>query len=290
MVTDILISGSRSTRRTKNEIENLKAALYEITEEIEPASVRQVFYQMVSRGFIDKTEAEYKNSVRLLGLMRKACEMPYDWLADSTRWMRKPSTYLDLPGWLEEQARLYRRALWANQPVEVEVWLEKEALSGVLYPVTQEWDVPLMVTRGYPSLSFVHEAARSMTATAKSTHIYYVGDHDPSGVDIPRMVEENLREMAPKTEMSFTRLAVNEEQITAMSLPTRPTKKSDTRSKKFAGESVEVDAIPPDDLRQLIETAIRSHIDEDALDYQLREEELERETLAMMPERWAEPC
>jgi hypothetical protein len=275
-------------RRSGAQIDEIKAALYAVTLEIKPASVRQVFYQMVSRGIIDKTEAEYKGTVcRLLATMRKTKELPYEWLADSPRWMRKPHTYSNLAQMLEEQVRFYRRALWATQPVDVEVWLEKDALAGVLYPVTEEWDVPLMVTRGYPSLTFLHSAAAEMELTTWPTYIYYLGDHDPSGVDIPRMVEQNLREMAPNADIRFTRLAVNQDQIINMELPTRPTKKSDSRSKGFEGESVEVDAIAPALLREMVENAITSHIDQDKLEHQRLEEELERETLALMPERWA---
>lgn len=280
--------GTSPTRRSQVEIDALKAALYEVTEEIKPASVRQVYYQLVSRGIIDKTEAEYKGTVcRLLAIMRKSKEMPYGWLADSTRWMRKPTTYPNLAAMLEEQARFYRRALWQTQQVDVEVWLEKDALSGVLFPITSEWDVPLMVTRGYPSLTFVHSAAEAMANTTWPTYIYYLGDHDPSGVDIPKMVERNLREMAPEADIRFTRLAVNPDQIESMGLPTRPTKKSDTRAAGFEGESVEVDAIAPAALRTMIELVITSHIDDEALESELRAEQLERETLALMPERWA---
>ncbi len=282
------VSGTRPTRRSQAQIEALKAALYEVTAEIKPASVRQVYYQMVSRGFIDKTEAEYKGTVcRLLAVMRKEKVMPYGWLADSTRWIRKPRSFSNLAQMLEEQARFYRRALWDTQQVDVEVWLEKDALAGVLIEVTEEWDVPLMVTRGYSSLSFLNSAAELMADRTWPTFIYYLGDHDPSGVDIPRVVEENLREMAPEADIRFERLAVLPDQIINMELPTRPTKKTDTRSKGFRGESVEVDAIAPDELRGLVGDAITSHIDQDALDRQLHQEELERETLALMPERWA---
>ena len=157
----------------------------------------------------------------------------------------------------------------------------------MLEPITVEWDVPLMVTRGYPSLTFLYGAAESMAGTTWPTFIYYLGDHDPSGKDIPRVVEKNLREMAPDADIRFTQLAVNSEQIATLNLPTRPTKKSDACSGGFEGESVEVDAIAPALLREMVETAITSHIDQDALDHQRLEEELERETLALMPERWA---
>jgi hypothetical protein len=138
-----------------------------------PMTVRQVFYQAVSRGLIAKTEAEYKQTIgRLLTEMRLDGTIPFGWIADNTRWMRKPETHSSLKAVAEEWARSYRRAIWQEQEVYVEVWLEKEALAGVLYEETHRYDVPLMVTRGYPSLSYVHEAPRRSTRpTRKPTSI-----------------------------------------------------------------------------------------------------------------------
>src|SRR5262249_48885635 len=128
------------------------------------------------------------------------------------------------------------RSLWDNQDAYVEVWLEKDALAGGLYEVTEQWDVPLMVTRGYPSISYLHSAAESIEAEAKPAYLYYFGDHDPSGVDITRAVEPGIREFAPDVDITFTRVAVTQDQILELHLPTRPTKASDTRSKGFCGE------------------------------------------------------
>src|SRR5579884_1723964 len=147
-------------RRTKKEIEGIKDVLYETLAEDNPMTVRQVFYQLVSRGVIAKTETEYKATVgRLLTDMRRAGEIPFGWIADNTRWMRKPGTYSSMEQALQRTAEAYRRSLWDNQGVYVEVWLEKDALAGVLYRATESWDVPLMVTRGYPSLSYLYDAA-----------------------------------------------------------------------------------------------------------------------------------
>ena len=261
--------------------------MYRIIDKYKPMTVRQVYYQAVSRGLIDKTEAEYKNVVcRLLGNMRREGQLPYRWIADNTRWMRKPDTYYNLADMLTLTQQTYRRAIWSNQQVRVEVWLEKEALAGVLYNVTAEWDVPLMVTRGYPSMSYIHSAAEVIAEATHFTHIYYFGDHDPSGVDISRFVEQGIGELLdqwgwdPKGCFSFERVAVTPPQITEYDLPTRPTKKSDSRAKNFRGESVEVDAIEPDMLRVLCRNCIERHIDVDALHQLHRVEDAERDTLA----------
>lgn len=254
-------------------------ALYED----QPMTVRQMFYRLVSKGVIGKTEGEYNATVcRLLTQMRLDGTIPYGWIADNTRWMRKPHTYSSLEQALQRTAEAYRRSVWDNQAVYVEVWLEKDALAGVLMEETEPWDVPLMVTRGYPSISYLYGAAEAIGAQGKPAYLYYLGDHDPSGLDIPRNVEQRLREFAPGAAIHFDRIAVTTAQIAAFNLPTRPTKTTDSRAKGFVGESVEVDAIPPRDLRALVRERIEQHVDQAALDGLRVAEDSERLILNMV--------
>ena len=280
-----MTSPIRRRRRSPEEIEAIRQAIRETLAADYPMTVRQVFYQLVSRGTIRKTEGEYKTTVcRLLGEMRRSRDIPFGWIADNTRWMRKPRTFGSLEEALRSTAQHYRRAVWDDLDVYVEVWLEKDALAGVLLDETATWDVPLMVTRGYPSLTYIHEAAEQIQDLGKPAHLYYFGDYDPSGLDIPRSVEEGLREFAPDAEIYFERVAVTDEQIHEWSLPTRPTKTSDTRSRGFRGESVEVDAIPSARLRSLARECIERHVDRSRLhDLELVEDE-EREILRMFAE------
>lgn len=273
-------------RRTKQAIDEIKQVIFRLLLDDRPMTVRQVFYRLVSLGVIAKSEAEYKQTVgRLLTQMRLDRIIPFGWIADNTRWMRKPTTYGSAEEALHATAKLYRRSVWADQDVYVEVWLEKEALAGVLVEETDPYDVPLMVTRGYPSLSYLHEAAEAIADRRKPTFIYYFGDHDPSGVDIARNVESRLRQFADEyTEITFERVAVRPEQIEAWHLPTRPTKKTDTRSRGFEGESVEVDAIPSADLRSLCRQAIEQHLDLDAMRMLEVAEESERTILTRIAE------
>ena len=284
---------TKRPRRTKDEIMNIKFAIYDLLEAEHPMTVRQVFYRLVSAGVVDKTEAQYKSTVcRLLtemrlqhsedpidALLNPVPTIPYGWIADNTRWMRKPVTFSGTDDALRRTAELYRRNLWDDADAYVEVWLEKEALAGVLIPETVEYDVPLMVTRGYPSLSFVAEAAEVIGNKDKPAFLYYFGDRDPSGVDIPRHIEERLAELAPWAEIHFEKIAVTTEQIETLGLPTRPTKKSDTRSKTFVGESVEVDAIPPSTLREMVRDCIEHHVDHQRLAVLQEVERSERELL-----------
>lgn len=280
---------TKRNRRGKSAIETLCTAMYDILAEENPMTVRQVFYRMVSAGQIGKTENEYKNTVvRLLGDMRRNRQIPPGWIADNTRWMRKPRTYDSIESMLDLTAETYRRALWANQPAYVEIWLEKDALAGVLSDVTQVWDVPLMVTRGYPSITYLYEAAETIASKGKPAHLYYFGDYDPSGLDIPQKVEAGLREWSPNAEIYFHRVAVNEEQIKSLRLPTRPTKTSDSRARAFDGESVEVDAIPPKVLRRMATNCIETHVDEWQLHQTQMIENLERKTLRMVAKQVAD--
>jgi hypothetical protein len=274
-------------RRTSAQMEILRAQIYVVLSTIQPATVRQTFYQLVRRAIIAKTENEYKHLViPLLTKLRREGVIPWNWIRDNTRWMRKPKTYSSLQRMLDEMQGLYRRDVWNNQPVYVEIWLEKDALSGVLYQETAAWDVPLMVTKGYASVSYLHDAAETIIGHGKPTYIYYVGDWDPSGLDITRATEAGLREYAPNAQIHFERIAVTKEQIITMGLPTRPTKKKDSRSKNFRGESVEVDAIDPNDLRRIVRSVIIQHIDRRLLRETQEQEERDRELLRIMPKGW----
>ncbi|CAN5903350.1 hypothetical protein BH23PLA1_BH23PLA1_35660 [soil metagenome] len=274
-------------RRTRADIERIKDLAVDLLRREQPMTIRQLYYRLVSVGAIAKTEAEYKSTVvRLLGEMRREGDIPFHWIADNTRWMRKPRTHSGLDQALRQTAATYRRSVWDNQDAYVEIWLEKDALAGVLWEVTDPWDVPLMVTRGFASLSFLHQAAEAIGAQDKPTFLYYFGDHDPSGLAITVQVEQDIRGFAPDADLTVARIAVTPEQIEAMNLPTRPTKSTDSRSKGFIGGSVEVDAVPPTTLRQLVEACITQHIDPDIHERLLTTEKAERKTLMAIAERW----
>jgi hypothetical protein len=277
----------KKLRRGPSDIAAIKAAIFEALQVDRPMTVRQVFYRLVSSGVIAKSEAEYKTTVvRLLGEMRRAKEVPFGWISDNTRWMRRPRCHDSLEAALRNTAETYRRSLWNNQGVYVEIWLEKDALAGVLFEVTEQFDVPLMVTRGYPSLSYLHSAAEALANVGKPAHLFYFGDHDPSGCDITRAVEDGIREFAPGADLTFSRVAVTLDQIADLGLATRPTKATDSRSRGFEGESVEVDAIPPGQLRDLAYDCIVGHIDIEAYRWLKTVEVAERDTLKDMAFRY----
>ena len=272
----------KRVRATKSAVEDRRRALLEIVAEQRPMTVRQVFYRATVQGVVEKAESGYAKVQTDLVHMRRSGALPYNWLADSTRWERKPRTFDGIDEALKETARLYRKALWRDAEAYVEVWLEKDALAGVVYPVTDLYDVPLMVARGYASLSFLHSAAEYMDSLDVPVFVYHLGDFDPSGVNAAEKIEQTLRELAPNADIAFQRIAVTEEQICQWSLPTRPTKASDTRSKGFGEISVELDAIAPGDLRDLVEGVINHHLPQHALKVLKVAEQSERDLISKL--------
>jgi hypothetical protein len=274
-------------RATKAEVKRRRNRLFEIILAMWPMTVRQVFYQAAVRGIVEKSEAGYAKVQTDLVQMRRAGDLRYDWLADNTRLQRKPRTFGDIKQALDSTARFYRKALWADVDAYVEVWLEKDALSGVVYPITSLYDVPLMVARGYASLSFLHSAAEHINSLDVPAHIYHLGDFDPSGVNAGEKIEETLRELAPDAEIHFERIAVNPDQIVTWDLPTRPTKTTDTRSKGFGAISVELDAIEPQRLRDLVQSAIERHLPPRQFKVLKAAEESERSLIRQIVAGWA---
>jgi hypothetical protein len=276
---------AKRARRTKAAIGSVRDQIKAILEESSPQTVRQVYYALTVKGAIAKTENEYqRTTVRLLTDMRERGEIPFEAIADNTRWMRKPSSFTGIESCLKSTAEQYRRNLWTSSSVYVEVWCEKDALAGVIMEESEVYDVPLMVAKGYASISFLHNAAKAIEAKGKPAYIYHFGDLDPSGRDAARDIEAKLRRYAPGAEIHFECPAVTPEQVQKWNLPTRPTKQTDTRAKKFgSATSVELDAIPADKLRALVRECIELHIDQEQLKILKIAEESERELLT----KWA---
>jgi hypothetical protein len=252
---------------TADEMAERYDAIAAIVEEIQPCTVRQCFYQCVVKGVVEKTEAAYDKVQRALVALRREERIPYAWVHDSTRVTYRPRTFSSVSDALTETARRYRKALWDDVDATVEVWLEKDALSDVVYPVTSEFDVALRVARGFSSLSFMADAAEDMEALGKDVYVYHLGDHDPSGRAAGEAIERDLKALAPSVAIYFERIAVTVEQIADLRLPTRPTKRSDSRAASFEAEfglgSVELDAIHPETLRRIVHDSIELHIGDD---------------------------
>lgn len=276
-------------RRTNAELDLVDDAIVAAVEAEHPVTLRGVYYRVVSAGAIDKTEADYKLVGRQLVKLRRDGRVPYNRITDGTRWVVRPTTWRSLDDMLDSVARTYRRGLWNDTPDEVMFFTEKDAIVGAISPVTSRWDVPVGVMRGYCSETFAHEMAESIRWSLNhrtgEVFVYQLGDHDPSGLGAWQNFTEKVSGFVGDDRLDrvrFERLAVTPEQIETLALPTRPTKKSDSRARGFEGESVEVDAIPAGTLRTIVEEAIVGHVDEHHLAVLRVAEESERSILHRM--------
>jgi hypothetical protein len=270
-------------RSTQGEQLQFLDNLLETVRDMEPPmTVRQVFYQSTVRGIVEKSEAGYRKVQRALVTLREGGDVEWNWIADNTRWMRKPRSYGSPEDAMRTLAASYRKALWNDIDARVEVWIEKDALAGVIVEVTSMFDVPLMVARGYASLSFLHSSATDIEEDAKPAFVYHLGDYDPSGQDAAANIERRLREFAPSADIIFRQIAVLPSKITRWNLPTRPTKSSDPRAATFAEQSVELDAITPQRLRALVRTAIERHMPKRQYEILMAAEVSEREGLVAL--------
>jgi hypothetical protein len=253
-------------------------------------TVRQVYYALEVAGVVEKTEGGYRQVQRQLLIMREKEMLPWSFIADGTRWQRKPDTWRSSGAYVQAMARNYRRDLWQSQGVRIEVWLEKDALADVVTAVTDAWDVSLMVSRGQSSATYIYSAAQAARHAFEDfeceTFIYLLYDFDAGGERAARTI---ARELPIKAEVPVhtERLAVTAEQIMAWQLPTRLAKKSDPEAKKHGPIAVELDAIPPDRLTGLVADAITQHVDQGQWEIEQTIEREEREGLLELARRAA---
>lgn len=265
--------------RSKEEMQACRDAIVDVLQIEHPMTLRAVFYRLVSRAIIAKLESEYGKLSRMLCQMREAGTVPWEWVVDNTRRIDVPGTDKSVAQTLQYAVMTYTLDPWLDQPERVYVMCEKDAIANVLASVTHEYIVPLAVVRGFSSHTFLHDIAGSISRRNKPTHVFYFGDHDPSGLAVSAAAERIIRHFAPDVSIRFKRLAVTPEQISEYNLMTRPTKKSDKRSKTFRGESVEVDAMPMDVLRTLTREAIESVLDQALYEETQQREESDRNAL-----------
>jgi hypothetical protein len=213
--------------------------------------------------------------------------------------MRKPGAHDSVEAALQSTARFYRKTLWRDSDTYLEIWCEKDALAGVIYPVTAEYDVPLMVSRGFSSETFCFEAVAAREGDKRYYNIWYLGDFDRSGCDAAKSLEEKLERFAAEkdVDVNFTILAIeepdilgfNESDATALvnidgelrRLPTREPKRKSPADKAWPHPyAIELDAIEPDDLRRMVRGVIEHYLPSDQLEILKVAEKSEREQIA----------
>lgn len=278
-------------RATKDEMAERLEQVADLARLYQPCTVRGVFYQMVGRDWIEKTEAGCTKVQNALMKLRMDGAVPWDWIIDESRIYFKRTSHRSPEEALIEWQSHYHRDLWASAPVTVQVWIEKRALAGLFTDALHRYDVPVFPSVGYTSDSFVRTAVDFIDH--RPVFVYYFGDYDPSGMNISEVLERKLAYHAPEADIKFERMAINRDQIEEWDLPTRPTKKDtkdkkgDSRARAFGDDrSVELDAVDPNTLRELAECCVLDHLDAEYIKRIRQAERAEREALKSFIESW----
>lgn len=253
-------------------------------------TVRQVYYQLVSRQVIENNRGQYQAVSNALVDARKEGRIPWDWIEDRLRRPREVSMYRDLPDFLGVVAYSYQRDVWPTQPAYVEEWLEKDALSGIFEEELRPYSVTLNVGRGYDGWDSIHHATdryRHAWAGDIPTTILYFGDFDPSGEDMVRSLGERLEFFGYRP--SIVKCALTFDDISRYQLPPDFTKHTDTRRAAFVAKygdlAVELDALPVDVLRARLVAEVESRMDLEALEVTRAQEEADNQALRALL-RW----
>lgn len=233
-------------------------------------TLRQVYYQLVAKDLIENTERSYKNIGTLVSEARLAGLIDWNAIVDRTRGLRRNS-HFSHPSEVISAARFsYMLDRWENQPNYVEVWIEKDALVGIVSRAASPLDVPYFSCRGYTSQSEMWIAAQRFRnqQSKKKRIIIHLGDHDPSGIDMTRDIQDRLNLFGANVQVK--RVALTMEQIEAYNPPPNPAKITDSRAKdyieKYGNESWELDALEPQVIIDLIRDEIEMLINYDKLD------------------------
>jgi hypothetical protein len=260
-----------------------------------PMTVRQLFYRLVSTQALENTRADYVKLSRVLTRAREDEEIDFADIVDRSRPEYEPNVFEDLQGYLKVVGKSFRRDLWQDQPYHVEVWVEKDAIIGSIEDLAVgELGVMVRVGRGFMSATRCHEIAQRFASITKPIRVFYAGDFDPSGVCIEtELYHRVLRYGGENVEATYwhgsfrsyshfemQRLAIHEEDIRLFRLPPLRVKMSDSRAKTFkrqhGSRCVELDALPPNELRRRIKAAVEELIDWDTWNRAITVEKAEK--------------
>jgi hypothetical protein len=276
-------------RRSRDEVYSLFNAVVDILDEYrgEPITIRHLFYRLVSRGVLEKDEKAYKNLCAYLSKWRKAGHLQFDHFVDGTRWYHGITGFNDAAEALDDAIAAYRKNLWKSQKYYVEVWCEKDAILSLIMPLVQQWTLKAFPCRGFTSLSSTFAAAKTFKDAIERGRrpvILYLGDHDPSGLAIDDSIEDSFGYYDIDGMVDFRRVAILRHHIVDFKLPTRPVKKTDSRSKGWEGGCVEIDTLSGQQIRDLLNKEVESLVDPEEYQRLKDIEEAEREMLAEMPD------
>ena len=258
-------------------------------------TLRQLYYQLVARDLIPNSDREYKKLANLLTKARMAGLVDWDAIVDRGRSPVKAAEWPSPASILESAAYSYRLDRWEGQEYHVEVWCEKDALSSVLEPVCNLYHVIYMANKGYSSATAMYDAAKRIDNAhlgGLQPVIIYLGDHDPSGLDMTRDIDDRLYAMSYQTGAEVRRIALNFDQVEEHQPPPNPTKLTDSRSSGYIAEhgndSWELDALDPTTLDELVTDAIMEYLDLDKYEERVALEDVQKEQIRKLARTFSE--
>lgn len=283
----------RFTRGTKSLIDSINAIIGEYLQQGYVLTVRQVFYQLVSRDIIPNTMREYKAVAKVINDGRLAGLIDWDAIEDRTRSFITNSRWDNPQSILYSAANSFHMDMWANQPCRVYLIVEKEALVGVFGRICGQYDIPLLAARGYPSISVVRDFAHRELDSAtmdQNAYVLHFGDHDPSGIDMSRDLQDRISLIMGHADYEFTRCALNMDQIKEQKPPENPAKTTDSRfegyRRRFGTSSWELDALQPAYLNALVKSRVEALIDPVKWEARIKEIKKAKAKLTKLAETW----
>lgn len=254
-------------------------------------TLRQLYYQFVARGYLPNRDTEYKRLGSIIADARLAGLIDWDHIEDRTRFLRGVTTWSSPNQILRAVASQFQTNRWRDQTEHVEVWIEKDALVGVIQNPCSRWHVDYFACRGYASASEVRSAGVRFAhheRMGRHTTVIHLGDHDPSGIDMTRDLEDRLRLFGSRVDVR--RIALNMNQVEQYAPPPNPAKLTDSRATgyiaEYGRESWELDALDPTVIQDLVEREILARLDMDEWNRVKAEDMAVREVLGRLADNW----
>lgn len=275
-------------------IDKINSVIEEYQRQGYSLTLRQCYYQLVARGIIENNERSYKNTGNLINDARLAGLIDWNAIEDRTRNLKRLSHWSNPQSIIESASDQYMKDTWQGQDYYVEVWVEKEALANVVGRISDELDVPYFCCRGYVSQSEMWSASQRFIAQqerGKMVALIHLGDHDPSGIDMSRDIEERLLMFGVDSDnFIFKRIALNMEQIDLYNPPPNPAKITDSRCgayiREYGDKSWELDALEPKVIHDLITDNVTVFYDEYKGDQIKAQVKRERAVMNRVAENW----
>jgi len=247
-------------------------------------TVRGIYYKLIKMGVVGKSDADLRKVEDQVLAMRWQNCLPFDWIVDNTRAVSQPITFDGTGDFLGYGELTFRAPLWDNKKEAVYIWLEKDTLAGIVGEITDKYDVPLMVTRGHSSDTFVRDAALRMVDERKWTYCYFLADYDDHGRNIVRKVVSKLEYFGADAFIHAEIITILPEHIDFYDLPTRKAKKPSPNKEPEIKWATELDALEPATIQQLVEQYILRHVTKEELDENERISQQGRDALRTLRE------